>query len=328
MASSSRPDSSTFGKKGTFLLIFFGIFIALPLYLAVSEVNKSRNDFSTVTLISHLRLNEGEDVTKRFAAYGYNLNEIKRGEADVPNLFLERLPRELTSIQDIDMKKELFISSLLPPILKVNEYIEYERSKLLEIISALEVSGKLTNSDLYWLTRKLARYRMDALTEDNLLTSIDELERRMNIIPPSLALTQAAIETGWGTSRFAQQANALYGQWTWDDNTGMIPLEREAGATHSIKRFNNLISAVEGYALNLNTHPAYEDFRTERSKFATSTDIVINDDMLFTLLYYSERGFEYIDNLNSIMRANSLKNFDTVRLKQNAFQDLRSDPAP
>ncbi len=328
MASGLRQESSTFDKKDVFLLLFFAIFIAVPLYISISEVNKSKNNFSTVTLISHLRLNEGEDVTKRFAAYGYNLAEIKRGEADVPNLFLEQLPRELTNIDDTDMKKELFIASLLPPILKVNEYIEYERSKLLQIISDIEINGKATNSDLYWLRRKLARYRMDELTPDNLFSSLEELNKRMNIIPPSLALTQAAIETGWGTSRFAQQANALYGQWTWDDDSGIIPLEREHGETHSIRRFNNLISAVEGYALNLNTHPAYEDFRTERSKFATAEDIVINDDMLFTLLYYSERGFEYIDNLNSIIQENNLSSFDEAKLEQNSFQDFRSDQAP
>lgn len=328
MASSFGRESSYFGKKCVFSLFFLAIFIALPLYISVYEVNQSRNDFSTVTLISHLRLNEGENVTKRFAAYGYNLEEIMRGEAEVPNLFLERLPRELTRINDTDTRKDLFISSLLPPILKVNEYIEYERSRLLSVIEEFERNGIVSNNDLYWLTRKLSRYRMDPLTPDNLAESLNELHKRMNIIPPSLALTQAAIETGWGTSRFAQQANALYGQWTWNDDTGMIPRERESGETHSIKRFNNLISAVEGYALNLNTHPAYEDFRTERSKFPESDDIIINDDMLFTLLYYSERGFEYIDNLNSIIQANDLENFDNAKLEQNSFQDVRSDPAP
>lgn len=328
MASSLERDSASFGKKGTFLLIILAIFIAFPLYISIYEVNQSKNGFSTVTLISHLKLNEGEDVTKRFAAYGYNLNEIKRGEAEVPNLFLEKLPRELTRISDSDMRKELFISSLLPPILKVNEYIEYERSRLLEIISNVERNGKASSTDLYWLTRKMARYRMDELSPDNFYDSLDELYKRMNVIPPSLAITQAAIETGWGTSRFAQQANALYGQWTWDDSDGMVPLERESGATHSIRKFNNLISAVEGYALNLNTHPAYEDFRIERNKFSASEDIIINNDMLFTLLYYSERGFEYIDNLNSIMRANNLRSFDDAKLEQNSFQDFRLDPAP
>ena len=89
-----------------------------------------------------------------------------------------------------------------------------------------------------------------------------------------------------------------------------------------------MISAVEGYALNLNTHPAYNDFRDERDKFPMSSQIRVTDDLLFTLLYYSERGFEYIDNLNSIMRVNNLKNFDTAKLERNSFQELKLNPAP
>ena len=328
MASSIRQESSSFGKKAVFSIILCSILFIIPVYLAVNEVERSRDGFSTVTLISHLEVGDDEDMIRRFAAYGYNLTDIKNGQADVPNLFLEELPRELTTLKDADDKKELFIASLLPPILKVNEYILYERSKLLQIIRSIELNGKASNEDLYWLRRKFERYRMGDIRVDNFYGSLDELYKRMNIVPPSLALTQAAIETGWGSSRFAQEANALYGQWTWSDDSGMIPLEREEGAKHSIKIFNNLISAVEGYTLNLNTHPAYEDFRTERAKFPRPEDIVVNDDLLFTLLYYSERGFEYIDNLNNIMRVNGLRSFDNVKLEKNAFQELRLNPAP
>ena len=321
MASSIRRKSTSFGKKAVISLFLLAAFVCLPLYISVYEVNQSRNSFSTVSLISHLKLADGENVTKRFAAYGYNLAEIKRGEADVPNLFLEKLPRELTTLNDIDVKKELFISSLLPPILKVNEYILYERKRLLEIMRSIEINGDASLNELYWLRRKMLRYRMEEF-------NIDELHSRMNIIPASLALTQAAIETGWGASRFAQEANALYGQWTWNDASGMIPLAREAGATHSIKRFKNLISAVEGYALNLNTHPAYQDFRTERDKFSSSENIVVNEDLLFTLLYYSELGFEYIDSLSSVIRINGLRSFDTAKLKKTPYQELKLNPAP
>lgn len=320
MASSIRRESASFSKKAVISLFFLATFVGLPLYISIYEVNQSQSSFSTVTLISHLKLAEGENVTKRFAAYGYNLNEIKRGDAEVPNLFLEKLPRELTTLKDADIKKELFISTMLPPILKVNEFILYERNRLLEIMSSIEMNGDASLDDLYWLRRKMLRYRMEDF-------NIDELHSRMNIIPPSLALTQAAIETGWGASRFAQEANALYGQWTWNDETGMIPLERQSGENHSIKRFQNLISAVEGYALNLNTHTAYEDFRIVRSKSSDGV-IEVNDDLLFTLLYYSELGFEYVDNLSSIMRVNGLRSFDTAKLEKNSFQKLRVNPAP
>lgn len=328
MASSIRQESASFGKKAVFSIIICFTLIIIPVFLAVNEVRKSQNGFSTVTLISHLEVGDDEDMIKRFAAYGYNLTEIKNGTADVPNLFLEKLPRELTILTDANVKKELFIASLLPPILKVNEYILYERSKLLQIIRSIELNGKASNEDLYWLRRKFERYRMGDTRVDNFYDNLDELYKRMNIVPPSLALTQAAIETGWGSSRFAQDANALYGQWTWSDDNGMVPLERKEGATHSIKIFNNLISAVEGYTLNLNTHPAYEDFRTERAKFSNPEEIVVNDDILFTLLYYSERGFEYIDNLDNIMRVNKLRNFDNAKLEKNAFQELKLNPAP
>lgn len=321
MASSIRRESSSFCKKAVISLFFLATFIGLPLYISIYEVNQSQNSFSTVTLISHLKLADGENVTKRFAAYGYNLNEIKRGDAKVPNLFLEKLPRELTTLKDADVKKELFISTMLPLILKVNQFIRYERRKLLEIMEAIKINGDASLDDLYWLRRKMLRYRMEDF-------NIDELHSRMNIIPPSLALTQAAIETGWGTSRFAQEANALYGQWTWNDDAGMIPLERKDDETHSIKRFRNLITAVEGYALNLNTHPAYEDFRTVRSKFPSASAIKVNEDLLFTLLYYSELGFEYIDNLSSIMRVNGLRRFDAARLEKNSFQELKVNPTP
>lgn len=322
MASKKQRQSSSFFKRAVIALTLLSSFVYLPLYISYEEINKSRSDFSTVTLIDHLKLAEGENVTKRFASYGYNLSEIKKGDAEVPNLFLEKLPRELTTLKDNDVKKELFISTLLPPILKVNEYILYERSKLLEIVSSIELNGKASTNDLYWLRRKMIRYRMQDINVEEFYSNIEELYSRMNIIPPSLALTQAAIETGWGTSRFAQEANALYGQWTWNDEDGVIPLGRRDGETHSVKRFKNLISAVESYALNLNTHEAYTDFRIERSKFATPEDIKVYD-LLITLIFYSELGYEYIDNLNSIINANGLGQFDNVRLKKNSFQDIR-----
>lgn len=320
MASSIRSKSSHFSKNIIVWIFALTLFIILPLYISLYEIDQSRSSFSTVSLVRSIKISDGENVTRRFAAYGYNINEIKRGAADVPNLFLERLPRELTTLQDTNIKKDLFISTLLPPILKVNEYILYEREKLLQIIRSIELNGKTSTNDLFWLRRKMIRYRM------NEEFNIDELYSRMNIIPPSLALTQAAIETGWGSSRFAQDANALYGQWTYSGD-GMVPLGREEGKTHSIKKFTNLISAVESYALNLNTHEAYEDFRFERRKYQNPHNIDVNE-LLITLIFYSELGYEYIDSLSNIIRVNQLVSFDRAKLKGNSFQYFRLNPNP
>lgn len=320
MASNIRAKSSSFGKKVVVSLFMVTTFVCIPIYISLIEVRKSKDSFSSVTLIEHLKLAKGEKASEKFADYGYNLSAIRDGSANVPSLFLEELPRELTTMENASLKKDLFISALLPPILKVNEFILAERQKLEDIIAYIELNGKASTNDLLWLQRKMNRYRLEEF-------NIDELYRRMNIIPPSLALTQAAIETGWGTSRFAQQANALYGQWTWNDNEGMIPLGREEGKTHSIKRFKNLISAVEGYALNLNTHPAYSDFRIERSQFKNPKDIKVSD-LLITLIFYSERGYEYIDSLSNIIRINGLGHFDHVTLEKPYYLDARLDQAP
>lgn len=316
--SSLLAKSSRLGKKTIIWLFTLFSFIILPLYISLYEVDQSRSLFSTISLVKSIKFTDDENITKRFAAYGYNINEIRRGGADVPNLFLEKLPRELTTLRDVDMKKDLFISTLLPPILKVNEYILYERDKLLQIISSIELNGKASTNDLFWLRRKMIRYRMG--NDFN----IDELYSRMNIIPPSLALTQAAIETGWGSSRFAQDANALYGQWTYEGD-GMVPLGREEGKTHSIKKFANLISAVESYALNLNTHKAYEDFRFERRKYKNPQNINV-DNLLITLIFYSELGYQYIDSLSNIIRINQLSHFDQVKLMGNSFQNIKLSP--
>ena len=320
MNSRLQQNSSSSNIRFILPILLFTSFICVPILISYYEIDQSKKSFSPVTLVKSLKLDDDENVTKRFAAYGYNLSEIKQGNASVPNIYLENLPRELKTMQDADVKKELFISALLPPILKVNEYIIYERNKLQDIIRSIEINGQASANDLYWLRRKMIRYRMDEF-------NIEELYSRMNIIPPSLALTQAAIETGWGSSRFAQEANALYGQWTWNDEDGVIPLGREEGKTHSIKKFDNLISAVESYALNLNTHEAYEDFRYERSKFTRVENIDVRS-LLVTLIFYSELGYEYIDNLNSIIRINDLNQFDQARLKKNSFQTIKLNPDP
>ena len=269
---------------------------------------------STIDLTPH-----ATDIRAIFDSYDYNLNEVRRGLTKVPKLFLSSLPDNLSEISNTNERKEIFISIILPLILQVNEDIIDDRETLSEVMYSMESNGEISEEERGWVNQKLKQYRIENF-------DIPELYSRMNIIPPSLAITQAAIETGWGTSRFATEANALYGQWTWDDDKGMVPLQRAAGQSHSIKVFDDLIGAVRGYALNLNTHPAYEDFRVERRKYSNPKDIDVSD-LLITLIFYSELGYEYIDNLNSIIRVNRLKQFDKALLGENIFQEARLDQA-
>ncbi|MDG1997331.1 MAG: glucosaminidase domain-containing protein, partial [Emcibacteraceae bacterium] len=303
MASNISSKSSFFGKKTVSSIILITLFLVLPLIVSVYEVidsQKPQEEVETV-IIQDIPVTPS-GIRSILASHNYNLDEVRKGYTDVPELFFETIPKELPTISNANERKEIFISVILPLILKVNDDIVADRELLSEIMFTREYSGDFNEADRVWLQEKMKRYRIQGF-------DIPALYARMNIIPPSLAITQAAIETGWGTSRFATEANALYGQWTWDEDKGMVPLKREAGKTHSIKVFKDLMSAVRGYALNLNTHPAYEDFRSERGRFENPEDINVND-LLITLIFYSELGFEYIDRLNGIIRVNKLKQFD------------------
>lgn len=296
-------------KNTITLLLAIVFFIYLPLRLARVEVEQAKNHFSPALLVRSLKISEGASAIRLFAAYGYDIDDIRQNQSPVPRLYLSRLPRELPLMRDVKERKKLFITTMLPLILRVNSHITQDRDKLIHLLIKHQANAKLSTGDLYWINRKLADYK---------ITNGDpkELLRRINIIPPSLALTQAAIESGWGTSRFAQKGNALYGQWTWGQSAGMVPKGREAGKTHKIKTFRFLIEAVEGYAHNLNTHKAYRGFREERAKFSPGAQDINVMPLLETLLSYSERGQDYVDTLKQIIRLNRLGDFDHLKLRE------------
>ena len=198
MTSSLRSRSS-FLLRDAFISLFSALLLfGLPLYISDIEISQSKKQFSSATLVNNIQMPLDEQVNKLFSAYSYNLDKIKAGRDKVPNLFLERLPRELSIIENTTLKKEIFIAALLPAILKVNEFILFERTKLLKILSSFEESGSLSANDRYWLEQKMDRYRLEEF-------DLDRLRKRMNIIPPSLALTQAAVESGWGDFAFCPE---------------------------------------------------------------------------------------------------------------------------
>lgn len=233
-----------------------------------------------------------------------NPSHIDTGnEQTVGRNFVSSLPKNLSQME-VEARKNYFISSLLPLILRVNELITEDR----EMVISLQGKTTLTQNQEQWLLQTAGSYKLDS---DNVADiNFAELLIRMDQIPPSLALAQAAIESGWGTSRFAQQANALYGQWTWSDNdsAGLAPTAREEGETHRIKSFAYLIQSVRAYALNLNSHHAYADFRTHR---ASGRD---GNWLTSTLIAYSTRREAYVKDLQSIIRTNNLSDLDQIRL--------------
>ena len=304
-------------KPSTIAAVVLALAVALPLVLAWFSVDKaSRDRLGTETALKTVT---NADVQAAFDRIGFNVRNIRGDADDVPRVFLTSLPRELPHITNAGQRKALFLTTMLPLVLEVNEGILEERARLLSVHDKVEAGKKLSSSDRKWLKAMQKKYRVEERDFDTLL-------RRINIIPPSLALAQAAIESGWGTSRFAQNGNALFGQWTWGAE-GMIPKDRREGATHRVKAFDRLIESVEGYARNLNTHRAYRSLREKRQALTARGEQITGPALTPTLIQYSERREDYINDLNAIIRGNRLTRFDSGGMAEAALEGPNQPPS-
>lgn len=242
---------------------------------------------------------------KRFMAMGYELDLIREGDAPVPRVSIAALPQDLDAIRQVELKKSVFFKTTLPLILMENEKIAADRQRLLRLADVLRDRRQLSAPEAAWLVRLAERYKADVNDLETLIARVDE-------IPVSLAMAQAAEESGWGTSRFAQNGNALFGQWTTADDEGLIPKDRKEGMTHKVKAFDTLSDSVAGYMRNLNTHGAYKSLRAAR---ATMRDHGIKLDgwkLAETLTKYSERGEKYVKSIRLIIDANDLRELDAA----------------
>ena len=232
----------------------------------------------------------------------------------VPRVYLSRLPEVLPSLQDTKEKKRLFTSSMLPIILRANELIIADRGRLLSILQKLEGNTPLKKAEKNWLKKTASQYRIKLVAEPQ-PKDIAHLLYKIDIVPTSLAIAQAAMETGWGTSKFAQKGNALFGEWVWgDDAEGIIPSGREEGKTHKIKSFDYLLDSVRSYMTNLNRHNSYEDLRRRRAELREHSLVVTGAALAPALVDYSERGTEYVNDILSIINYNDLGALDHALL--------------
>lgn len=230
-----------------------------------------------------------------------------RADGRVPRKLYRHLPAGMADIPAGSQRKDKFIACLLPLIVRMNEDLEADRGQMLALIDRLEAGRHISKRQMAWLDDKLKWLRVSDAEPGEVDRAL--VERRMRAIPVSLALAQAAIESGWGSSRFAREGNALYGQWTWDDDAaGIVPTQRVQGATHRIKAFDSLLGSVRAYARNLNSGSAYQRFRRLRAEDHSVYE------MAATLTRYSERGQAYVDDLVTIIRSNRLTDFDKAIL--------------
>tara|TARA_B100000929_G_scaffold290953_1_gene286812 strand:+ start:4174 stop:5331 length:1158 start_codon:yes stop_codon:yes gene_type:complete len=231
----------------------------------------------------------------------YILKDVRINKIAKP-VEIGKLPYELKEIQNVKKRKELFIQIVLPLILEENNKILLDRKKLFAILN----KSNNSKSDNEWLNKKFKQY---GISKKNIPT----LKKRMDIIPPSMAIAQAAKETGWGTSRFALEGNALFGQWTYTDK-GIKPAAADAGTTHKVMMFNVLKSSVRAYARNLNTHKSYRKMRYVRAIQRDNEGKLNSLELVDYLDNYAETGKEYTVVLKKIIQQNSLTDFDDVKI--------------
>jgi Bax protein len=242
-----------------------------------------------------------QTVLNLFKDVDYDLSQV-RAKKLVKPIYFTQFPKDLDELQNVRLKKETFIKIVLPLVVAENERILADRKKL----KSLYKKKNTVDLEKQWLRQKLLEYKVKK-------GNMNELLLRMDIIPTSIALAQAAKESGWGTSRFALEGNAMFGQWTWSSN-GIAPLARDGNKNHKILKFPILRASVKAYQNNLNTHKGYVKFREKRSVMREKKKDISGLELTATLQNYAQTGSEYIKILNQIIRQNRLTDFEPVRL--------------
>ena len=280
----------------------------------LNKKNKNKKESSVLKeedlLLDIFSLNNLENDSVRLSAStikqlfedtGYNLNDVRKKKLVKP-VALTLLPQEIKMIENSKKRKEFFIQIVLPLIIEENNNIKLDRNTLFTIIN----KSNNSNSEKQWLEKKYKQYGVKS-------GDLSSLKIRMDEIPVSLAIAQAAKETGWGTSRFALEGNALFGQWTWSGE-GLKPKEAKEGEKHKVMKFNILQASVRAYQRNINTHSTYKDFRNARAKLRDSNKPLDSIVLSKYLNKYAETGNQYVEVLQKIIKQNKLQDFDDAKL--------------
>ena len=222
---------------------------------------------------------------------GYLLDDVATNKA-VPALFIEKIDVNLDRIRNVDEKKQTFFRIMLPHIARENDRIRAARAEI-------EKAPDDAPASLF------KEYAVEA-------GDVKELLRRVDVVPASLVLAQAALESGWGRSRFARQGNALFGQWTWTEGAGIVPKDREEGKTHAVKSYRSLLASVRGYMTNLNSAGPYTRLRKAREKATAAGKPVTGRELAAYLDKYSEEGEVYVKKVRSMISVNKLAPMDQL----------------
>jgi len=349
----NNKNSKTYDLRSVYLtsvssLLIIGFFISLPMvinfktnYITSSKEikNNSKSNFkkildgdtlgeSTKSLKTDKALNlknlfddvftfddlpvdtvrlSASTIEQLFKDTNYTLEDVRKTKLVKP-VSLSLLPEEMKMIESIKKRKNLFIQIILPLILEENDLIKLDRKKLFNILNR----SNNTRAEKKWFNKKFKQYGV--VNKD-----LSTLKIRMDIIPVSLAIAQAAKETGWGTSRFALEGNALFGQWTWTGE-GIKPAGADSNSTHKVMKFKILKASIRAYQRNLNTHSGYREFRIARAELRDNNHKLDSLILAKYLGKYAETGNEYIKTVKKIIEQNNLTDFDDVKLLPSSIQ--------
>ena len=264
-----------------------------------------------------------KDIDKLFEEKGYTKEHWKKGIREVPRIYLTKIPKQWrSSISEkvsVAHKKALFFRLIGPGVLRSNELILDDRNHLKE----LAAKDSLGKEDLPWVLKLAVKYKvLDDKTTSVNKQQIAELLKRVDIIPPSLAMAQGASESGWGTSRFAEAGNSLFGQWTWGGK-GIASKGKQSGkGDYKVASFEHPIDSITAYMLNLNTNNAYSDLRNKRAKIRQQNKEITGLALVGTMIHYSQRGKAYVKDLENLITYNHLETVDTAFLSKDEAIEL------
>lgn len=210
---------------------------------------------------------------------------------------------DFSTYTDTKQKKSDFFSFLLPRIIKSNEKILLER----DFLTDLNISSELSQSDSKKINKLTDKYKVN---DTDISTVYSELLKRVDIVPPSLVMAQAANESAWGTSRFARKANNLFGQWCYVKGCGIIPLKRGSNEKHEVAKFRSIQGSITSYMLNLNTQFSYDDLRSIRQNMRENNKAITGYKLANGLLKYSTRREAYVHEIQSMIKFNGLSQYD------------------
>lgn len=284
-------------------------FVDVPPTPPPSQASSSNTDKSSNTM--SISPDSREDLEDVFALNNYDLDTLEQG---VPKIIIHNLPEDLKEVAAVNEKKRLFFLTLLPMVLMANEEIQAERDTLMALFASFD-QGKLPTADQ--IERLASIQRRYKIKGDPLIdkTARDKLLARVDILPPSLVLAQAANESGWGTSRFARVANNIFGEWTFTPGTGIVPEDRPEGESYEVRKFSSIYDSLKSYMRNLNANGAYALLREMRAEMRQQDQPLRGTELAKGLLAYSTRREAYVAEIAEMIRYNQLNKFSQANLR-------------